>query len=257
MTTARNVALSGITSPVDPTSVATEGFISGGARVAVVIAIAATSSVSMLVTPELLEPVVVGIAASSSMDVPVVLAGDLVPVAVTIDARSSMDVSVVARSGPRRKVPRGGGGWPGQLYPEIEQAARAFSIHSFEPSADLYREPEDELVAQPRVLEQAPAWPAAARWTEGGRVPQERAEQATPAAKVVADLDVELEEAHRRKAEKLRQMQEEEMEIESLREQMAEVRQEESARLSGMLKTAAKAMAVYSAVRVAIWLVAP
>lgn len=110
MTTARKIALAGITSPIDPTEVATEGFISGGNRVELTVNIAASSSMSTTVTPLSFVQMVVSIAASSSMDVVVEPVGGVVQVAVNIAATSSMSATVAARPRPTPASSGGGGG---------------------------------------------------------------------------------------------------------------------------------------------------
>ncbi len=231
MSTARKVALVGLASPIDPVEVATEGFISGGNRVEIVVSIAATSSMSTTVVARAFVQVVVAIAATSSVSVPVTAAAGVVQVSVAIAAGSSMSVPVTLEPHPPpppppRPRPRssggGGGGGGGGDTPRFTPAfERAFNM-------DLSNAPLD--LPQVRGF----AFPSSA--------PE--------------PIDAQIAEAEERKAEKLRQIEEDEREIDAVRAQLAVVKREESERLAGVLKTAATALAVYSAVRVAIWLVA-
>lgn len=226
MVTARKVALGGLSSPIDPTEVATEGFISGGNRVEVVVSIAATSSMSTTVEPKAFVQMVVAISATSTLSVPVTAAAGVVQVVVTIGAGSAMATTVTRRPRPTppsptpRPRPRAGGGGGGggpapRLDPVLE---RAFA-------ADLSRAPVETVV-------------------QGTGTPES----------VLREVDALIAEAHQRKVAKLKQIEAEEKEIDEVREQLAEVKRKESDQLASLLKTAATAVAVYSAVRTAIWL---
>jgi hypothetical protein len=232
MSTPRKVALVGLASPLDPMEIATEGFISGGNRVEVVVSIAATSSMSTTVVARAFVQVVVAIAATSSVSVPVTAAAGVVQVSVAIAAGSSMNVPVTLEPHPPPPPPPkprprssggGGGGGGGGDTPRATSA--------FERAFDR------DLSGDPLDLPIGPELRPEIHTTNG-------------------PLDEQIAAAEERKAEKLRQIEEEEREIDVVRAQIVEVKREESEKLAGVLKTAATALAVYSAVRVAIWLVA-
>lgn len=231
MSTPRKVALVGLASPLDPVEIATEGFISGGNRVEVVVSIAATSSMSTTVVGRAFVQMVVAIAATSSVSVPVTAAAGVVQVDVTIAAGSSMNVPVTLEPHPPpppppRPRPRSSGGGGGGGGGDAPRATSAFE-----------RAFDRDLSGDPLDLPLSP-------------------DQAFSVPITSGPLDEMIAAAEERKAEKLRQIEEEEREIDVVRAQIVEVKREESEKLAGVLKTAATALAVYSAVRVAIWLVA-